>query len=98
MLFLQAASQPQRVHATMQAVRDRRLTLCVSPELVAEVRDVLTRPELQARFPALAPDHANAFLNDVLSDALAFTNIPAAFTWPEHPDDDHVFNLAIAAE
>jgi predicted nucleic acid-binding protein len=26
-----------------------------------------------------------------------FDSVPAMFTWPAHPDDDHVFNLAIHA-
>jgi predicted nucleic acid-binding protein len=25
-------------------------------------------------------------------------DVPAVFTWPQHPDDDHLFNLAIACK
>ena len=97
MLFLQAASRPDRVHASFQAIRDNRVKLCLSPELLEEVRDVLARPEQQARFPALTTEAVDAFLTEALSAAEMFDEIPSAFNWPEHPDDDHIFNLAIRA-
>lgn len=97
MLFFQAASRPQRVHATFRAVYDRRANLCVSPELLAEVHDVLTRPEHQARFPELTPEAVRAFLAEITSQATTFDPVPGIFTWPQHPDDDHLFNLAIEA-
>ena len=46
MIFLQAAARPERLHGTMRLLREKRVTLCMSPDVVAEVRDVLTRPEL----------------------------------------------------
>lgn len=95
MLFFQAASRPERVHASFQAIRDNQVTLCVSPALLAEVQDVLTRPEHQSRFPALSTRGVAAFLADLASQARMFERVPAAFTWQMHPDDDHVFNLAI---
>lgn len=98
MLFFQAASRPDRVHASFQAIRDQRVTLCMSPELLAEVHDVLTRPEYQSRFPALTAEGVAAFLADVTSRATLFESVRAAFSWPSHPDDDHVFNLAIHAK
>jgi len=97
MLFFQAASQPHRIHATMKALTDGRLILCVSPELIGEVTDVLTRPEYRVKFPALTPTNVAAFLNDLQSRAQVFDPVPRVFTWPEHPDDDHVFNLSIHA-
>ncbi|HZZ44312.1 MAG TPA: PIN domain-containing protein [Tepidisphaeraceae bacterium] len=53
MVFLQAAIHPNRRYATIEAVEDKRLMLCTSLESIAEVRDVLTRPSLAAKFPAL---------------------------------------------
>ncbi len=95
MLFFQAATQPTRTHTSIQAVLDGRVTLCMSAELLAEVRDVLTRPEYQARFPALTIDRVEVFLGGMSARAANFDPVPSVFTWPQHRDDDHVFNLAI---
>jgi len=97
MLFFQAASRPTRVHATFQAILDKRVALCLSSDLLSEIADVLLRPEHEARFPALTPDAVAAFLAQWSARSRMVENVPRVFTWPEHPDDDHVFNLAIVA-
>lgn len=97
MIFLQAAVRPSRVHRTFQAVADGTVTLCVSHDLLKEVRDVLTRDTVRAKFPALTTEAVDAFLDDILKSATLFDPVPVAFTWPQHPDDDHLFNLAIVA-
>ncbi|MGA2233605.1 MAG: hypothetical protein ABSH22_22080 [Tepidisphaeraceae bacterium] len=30
--------------------------------------------------------------------ATMFNDVPQAYTWPQHPDDDHLFNLALHAK
>ena len=97
MLFLQAASRPDRTHATFRAIRERSVTLCLSARLLAEVRDVLTRAEVRAKFHALVPEAVDAFIEDIAGLASLYDVIPAVFAWPAHPDDDHVFDLAIHA-
>jgi putative PIN family toxin of toxin-antitoxin system len=97
MIFLQNAARPGRVHRSFQLVRDGSLTLCLSPELLAEVRDVLSRDTIRRRFPALTDGVVDAFLADVLAVGELVSSVPRVFTWPRHPDDDHLFNLAIAA-
>jgi putative PIN family toxin of toxin-antitoxin system len=76
---------------------DGRFTLFVSPELLAEVQDVLTRPDHRIRFPALTPDAVEAFIADIAARATMIDAPENVFTWPQHPDDDHLFNLAIHA-
>jgi predicted nucleic acid-binding protein len=34
----------------------------------------------------------------VNAEATFFSAVPNAFTWPQHPDDDHLFNLAFHAK
>jgi putative PIN family toxin of toxin-antitoxin system len=97
MVFLQAAISPNRRYATFDAVEDNRLSLCLSVELAAEVRDVLTRPVQTRRFPALTPQRVAQFLDKVNALATLFHDVPPIFDWPQHPDDNHVFNLAIRA-
>jgi putative PIN family toxin of toxin-antitoxin system len=97
MLFLQAAVRPSRIYRSLQAVDEGLVSLCISRDLLVEVRDVLTRPELRDRFPALTTDAVDAFVADMVRKATFFNIVPAAFTWPEHADDDHIFNLAIGS-
>lgn len=95
MLFLQAAVQPSRVHRSFQAVREGRVALCVSSELVSEVYDVLTRPRVRDKFPALTPEAVDSFISEIGATATLFDPVPSVFTFPVDPDDDHIFNLAI---
>ena len=101
MVFLQWAATPPesgRQHATVSAITSGRVRLCLSPELFEEVRDVLTPPELRERLPALTPDHVGKILAKTLEYADWFTEVPKRFSLPNHPKDDHVFNLGIAAK
>jgi putative PIN family toxin of toxin-antitoxin system len=95
MVFLQAAVHPERRYATFEAIEDKRVTLCTSSETIAEVGIVLLRPALATKFAALTPERVSHFLDLVNAAATSFSNVPRVFTWPHHPDDDHIFNLAI---
>jgi predicted nucleic acid-binding protein len=64
---------------------------------VDEVRDVLTRPEVVAKFPALSPAHVDQFVNDLLAKAALVQDVPPAFALPRDPKDEPYINLAIAA-
>jgi putative PIN family toxin of toxin-antitoxin system len=98
MLYVQAASRPDRTHASFQAIMDGRLTLCLSPELLAEIRDVLSRENVRARFPGLTPQAVEIFTADVFARGTMIDPVPHAFTWGQHPQDDHLFNLAISTK
>lgn len=98
MIFFQWATLPEdRQHATIKALYDGTIRLCLSEALFSEVRDVLSRPELAEKFPALTAPKVQQVLAATLERAEWFANVPPAFTWTVHPDDDHLFNLAIAA-
>lgn len=98
MIFLQMAARPARVHATYQAVLEKRVALAISPAILAEVHDVLNRPNIRAKFPALTSAAVDVFLADLISHCTLVQPVPNQFTWPEHPDDDHLFNLTIHAQ
>lgn len=97
MVFLQAAARPDREHSTMRLVREDRVVLYVSPVIVGELWDVLTRPELRTRFPALKPRHVDMFLADVLSRAIMIQDVPPSFSLPRDKKDEPYINLAIKA-
>src|SRR5205085_2572046 len=99
MVFFQwAALGENRQHATIKALYDGSIRLCVSQALLEEVRDVLNRPELRARSTNLTPDRVNQVLTAIVERSEWIADVPNAFTWTRHPDDDHIFNLAIAAK
>lgn len=97
MLFFQAASRPARVHGTFQVVLDGRVTLCMSPDVLSEIRDVLTRPEHRIKFPALTPQLVDSFLSQYLRKMRWVTDVPHVFDVPRDPKDSPYVNLAIAA-
>jgi predicted nucleic acid-binding protein len=98
MVFFQAASRPDRTRATFRAIHEGRVMLALSPKLLAEIQDVLNRDGVRSKFPALTPKAVEVFIADVLARSRMFDDVPYAFNWPQHPDDDHVFNLAIHAK
>ncbi|MBI5565141.1 MAG: putative toxin-antitoxin system toxin component, PIN family [Chloroflexi bacterium] len=74
------------------------ITLCTSPALIAEFRDVISRPKFQARLTAI--QHT---VDDLIGRYLKLSSV---FTSPDpipafvlaDPDDDEVIACAIAAE
>ncbi len=69
----------------------------VSPDILAEIRDVLTRPKTQKKFPPLSPESVNVFVESVESKAVLLTRVPRAETLGRDPKDEPYLNLAIAA-
>jgi putative PIN family toxin of toxin-antitoxin system len=98
LIYLQAALRPERSHTTMVAARTGRAALCVSPEILAEVRDVLTRPEIQSKSPALTPESVDGFIKDLASFAQWFNDVPDVYRLERDPKDSKYINLALAAE
>jgi putative PIN family toxin of toxin-antitoxin system len=98
MIFFQWAALPNnRQHATVKALYDGSIRLCLSEALFDEVQEVLSRPEVRAKAPNLTPERLKEVLAAALERADWIADIPNAFNWAQHPDDDHAFNLAIAA-
>jgi putative PIN family toxin of toxin-antitoxin system len=98
MIFFQWAALPEdRQHGTVKAIYDGSIRLCMSPALFEEVRDVLSRPEIRAKSPNLTDERLRQLLDAMIDASEWYADVPASFTWPHHPDDDHLFNLAIHA-
>jgi putative PIN family toxin of toxin-antitoxin system len=95
--LLQAAARPNGPPgACLQAVRTGDLELFLSPEIVAEVQDVLTRPKTLRKFPGLTPNAVALFLQDVLNRSVLLTGVPKAYTLARDPKDEPYIHLAIA--
>jgi putative PIN family toxin of toxin-antitoxin system len=97
MLFFRAASRPQRTRPLFDLVESGKVTLCLSSEVLIEIRDVLTRPKLTAKFPALTTEAVNAFLSQFASAARWLDDVPEHFVLSRDPKDSKYLNLAIEA-
>lgn len=66
MVFLQGAARPTGpAGACLRLVDDDRVILCLSNAILVEVRDVLSRPKLQRKFPALTAEWVEAFVGNL---------------------------------
>src|SRR5262249_51541650 len=98
MVFLQGAARPAGpARACFHLVEEERVTLCLSAEILAEVRDVLTRPKTLRQFPLLSVEWVETFVQNVQSKAVLFSEVPRAYTLERDPKDEVYLNLALAA-
>jgi putative PIN family toxin of toxin-antitoxin system len=98
MVFLQGAGRPAGpARACFRLVDEGEATLCVSAEILAEVRDVLTRPKTRRKFPLLTSEWVENFVQNVESKAVVLAEVPRAFTLERDPKDEPYLNLALAA-
>jgi putative PIN family toxin of toxin-antitoxin system len=99
MVYLQGAARKEGPAGGCLGLFEREeIDLFVSPEILSEVDDVLRRPKLRRKFPALTHEAVNAFLEDLRSRASLILEIPKVFEYPRDPKDEPYLNLAIAAE
>jgi putative PIN family toxin of toxin-antitoxin system len=98
MVFLQGAGRPQGpAAACLGLVDEAKVVLCVSPDVLAEVRDVLTRPETLHRFPRLSPEWVESFVTNLELKGVVFARVPHAVALPRDPKDEPYLNLAVVA-
>lgn len=98
MVFLQAAANKGGpAGACLDLVRNRRAELCWSPEILAEVRDVLTRPKTRKKFPGLTTERAEVFLADLESLAVLGADIADPPHVVRDRKDQKYLNLAVSA-
>jgi putative PIN family toxin of toxin-antitoxin system len=98
MVFLQAATNDQGpAFACLSLVETGEVTISVSPTILAEVKDVLTRPQLQAKFPSLTAERVDLFLQRIAMLATVVASVPDAGYALRDPDDSPYLNVAVAA-
>ena len=78
-------------------VQNGSVTLCFRAEVLAEIRDVLTRPKLVAKYPALTPEAVDEFIAKYLRAAHWVDNPPEHFLLSRDPKDSKYLSLAIEA-
>jgi len=97
-VFLQgAARETGPAGACFRLMKEGAVTLCLSPQVLAEVSDVLTRPKSRQRFKTLTAERVQTFLQELRAKAVFFDAVPQVFTYPRDPDDEPYVNLALVA-
>jgi putative PIN family toxin of toxin-antitoxin system len=97
MLFFRAAIRPKGTGPLFDLVHAGQVTLCLSPDVLIEVRDVLSRPKLVAKYPALTAEAVDAFLAQQLRVAKWVSSVPEHYVLDRDPKDSKYLNLAITA-
>ncbi len=96
-VFLQAMAAP---HGAAGRCLDLALagavTLYVSPYVLAELRDVSSRPRVIVKM-RLSAVRVDAVLHAIEAKATFVSAYPEPFQYPRDPDDAHYINLALAA-
>lgn len=73
------------------------VSLFVSEAILREVRDVLCRPELRGKLPAISDRIVNALLVKLEGKAILISNVPEEYRYERDPNDEMYLNLAIVA-
>ncbi len=83
MVFLQAVTNEQGpAFACVGLVEEEKLQLIVSPAILTEVRDVLSRPKVRAKFPHHTDERVEGFLAWLEDKGITLTEVPQAFEYP----------------
>lgn len=98
MVFLQgAAREAGPAAACLRLAEAGHVELIVSTEILDEVREVLKRPKIRKKFPALTHETVEAFLLRLDRFAHRVAEVPAVVTLSRDPKDEKYLNLAVAA-
>jgi putative PIN family toxin of toxin-antitoxin system len=98
-VFLQGAGRRgNAARKCLDLVDDGTMQLCLSPDVLAEIDDVLHRPEILRKFPLLESADSQTLLLTARSKALLLATVSRAFSLPRDPDDEPYTDLAIAAD
>jgi putative PIN family toxin of toxin-antitoxin system len=69
--------------------------LYVSDEILDEMRDVLSRPKLRAKYPRITDEAVDSLFGLLAKFARTVPVVPKVFSLPRDPDDEPYLNLSI---
>ena len=97
-VLLQAAARGNSVAAhCLRFAENDLIQLFVSRDVLAEIENVLNRPEIRAHFPDLSDEIVGAFLRRLQQRAQLVRLVPKKFSYPRDADDEPYISLAVAA-
>ena len=84
--------------ACLELAENGHVELCLSEEILAEVDDVLKRPEIQSRFPSLTAVVVAEFIEALRGFGQLYPEPEKHFSYPRDSKDEPYLNLAIQAQ
>ena len=98
-IFLQSLLNPNSIAAKcLELVRGCKVKLFVSKDTLAEVRDVILRPNIIARLPDADAAQIEAFIEDLSNISTLIRPVPESFQFQRDPKDEIIINLAIVSK
>lgn len=98
-VFLQGLlSKSSPAVACLELVEESRVRLVMSEAVLAEIKDVLSRPRLRERNPYLTDEKVENLIDLILERAEFVENVPSHFSYSRDPNDEPYLNLAIETE
>jgi putative PIN family toxin of toxin-antitoxin system len=98
MVYLQAVVSTRGPAAeALRFLETGRISLFVSDQILAELRDVLTRSKLRRQKRSLTDERIRAFFQLLSGKAVLVQDVPKQFTYARDPDDEPYVNLALVA-
>jgi len=99
MVCLQAAAREESpAAACLRLAENRIIRLFLSKPILREIREVLSRPEIQTRFSELTDETVNSFVERLRKSSDLIEPVPRRFEYPRDVDDEAYVNLAIEVE
>lgn len=96
MVYLQAAAREESPAAACLRLAENDLVqLFVCSDILDEIKDVLSRPNIRRRFSELTDETVTAFVERLRKTAELIENVPRRFTLTRDADDEAYLNLAI---
>ena len=95
-IFLQGLlSKSGPAAACLELLEEDRIRLVISEDILAEIKDVLSRPFLREKHPNLTDEKVENLIEILLEKAEFVEKVPEHFTFSRDPDDAPYLNLAI---
>ena len=98
-VFLQGLlSKSGPAAACLEIIEQDRIRLVVSEDILAEIKDVLSRPFLREKHPNLTVEKVENLIEMLLDKAEFVKEVPKYFTFSRDPNDEPYINLAVETE
>lgn len=98
-VFLQGLlSKTSPAVACLELVEQDRIRLVMSEAILAEIKDVLSRPRLRERSPNVTDEKVENLIDLILEKCEFVENVPPHFELRRDPNDEPYLNLAIVTE
>ncbi len=81
----------------IDAVYSGRLQLIISPTLLSEFQEVIKRPHIRRKYPALE-ERLDPLLDYLCTMTIVVPGVPSELFTPDDPDDDWVIACAIEGQ